>query len=88
LLALYVRLDPRALLAGWAVGVGLGTWMVVALGFKGTTYPLHLLGLTIPCYAAVSALVANLVVSGLLTLILRAATATQFTDETAAEDYV
>ena len=27
LLALYVRLNPRALLAGWATGVGLGTWM-------------------------------------------------------------
>ena len=36
LLALYVRLDPRALLAGLAVGVGLGTWMVVELGFKSS----------------------------------------------------
>jgi SSS family solute:Na+ symporter len=87
LLALYVRLDPRALLAGWAVGVGLGTWMVVELGFKSSTYPLHLLGLTIPCYAAVSALVANLLVSWLLTLVLRAATATQFADETSEADY-
>jgi SSS family solute:Na+ symporter len=87
LLALYVRLDPRALLAGWAAGVGLGTWMVVELGFKSTTYPLHLLGLTIPCYAAVSALVANLLVSWLLTLILRATVGVQLADETAAEDY-
>ena len=71
LLALYVRLDPRALLAGWAVGVGLGTWMVVELGFKSSTYPLHILGVTVPCYAAVSALVANLAVSWLLTLVLR-----------------
>src|ERR1700754_4389053 len=37
LLALYVRLDPRALLAGWAVGVGMGTWMEWSLGFKGST---------------------------------------------------
>jgi solute:Na+ symporter, SSS family len=85
LLALYVRLDPRALLAGWATGVGLGTWMVVELGFKSSTYPLHLFGLTIPCYAAVSALVANLLVSWLLTLVLRGGAIVR--DETAAEDY-
>jgi SSS family solute:Na+ symporter len=87
LLALYVRLDPRALLAGWAVGVGMGTWMVVELGFKSSTYPLHIFGLTVPCYAAVSALVANLLVSWLLTLVLRAAGSVQITDQTAAEDY-
>jgi len=85
LLALYVRLDPRALLAGWATGVGLGTWMVVELGFKSSTYPLHLFGLTIPCYAAVSALVANLLVSWLLTLVLRGSAMVR--DETTAEDY-
>jgi len=85
LLALYVRLDPRALLAGWAVGVGLGTWMVVQLGFKSSTYPLHILGETIPCYAAVSALLANLAVSWLLTLMLRGSA--QVVDETAATDY-
>ena len=85
LLALYVRLDPRALLAGWAVGVGLGTWMVAALDFKSTTYVLHVFGLTVPCYAAVSALVANLLVSWLLTLALRGSAMVR--DETAAEDY-
>jgi SSS family solute:Na+ symporter len=87
LLALYVRLDPRALLAGWAVGVGLGTWMVVALAFKSSTYPLHLFGLTVPCYAAVSALVANLLVSLVLSLVLRVTTQTPICDETRAEDY-
>ena len=59
LLALYVRLDPRALLIGWAAGVGLGTWMVWDLGFKSSTYPLHIFGETVPCYAAVSALAVN-----------------------------
>jgi SSS family solute:Na+ symporter len=87
LLALYVRLDPRALLAGWAVGVGLGTWMVAGLDFKSSTYPLHILGLTVPCYAAVSALVANLLVSWLLTLVFRATTGVASTDETGAQDY-
>ncbi|HKU65697.1 MAG TPA: hypothetical protein VJQ06_11625, partial [Rhizomicrobium sp.] len=88
LLGLYVRLDPRALLAGWATGVGLGTWMVLQLGFKSSTYPLHIFGLTVPCYAAVSALLANLAVSWLLTLALRTTTGTAESDETRAEDYV
>jgi len=87
LLALYVRLDPRALLAGWAAGVGLGTWMVIALGFKSSTYPLHIFGLTVPCYAAVSALIANLLVSWLLTPVFRATVGPSLRDETAAEDY-
>jgi hypothetical protein len=43
------------------------------------------LGETIPCYAAVSALVANLAVSWLLTLVLRGSAMVR--DETAAEDY-
>jgi solute:Na+ symporter, SSS family len=88
LLALYVRLDPRALLAGWAAGVGLGTCMAAGLGFKSSIYPLHILGWTVPCYAAVSALLVNLLVSWLLTLILRATTGTPQVDETVAADYV
>jgi len=87
LLALYVRLDPRALLAGLATGMGLGTWMVVELGFKSSTYPLHIFGVIVPCYAAVSALLANLAVSWLLTVILRATAGLQLRDETVAEDY-
>jgi solute:Na+ symporter, SSS family len=88
LLALYVRLDPRALLAGWASGVGLGTWMVWELGFKSSTYPLHLFGLTIPCYAAVSALLVNLAVSIVATLLLKATGSVSARDETVAADYV
>src|SRR3954466_10858574 len=88
LLALYVRLDPRALLAGWAVGVGMGTWMVIELAFKSSTYPLHIFGLTVPCYAAVSALLVNLAVSWLGTVILRATVGVQQADETVAADYV
>ena len=88
LLALYVRLDPRALLAGWASGVGLGTWMVAQLGFKASVYPLHILGWTIPCYAAVSALLVNLAVSIMVTWVLRAMGNAPVRDETVAADYV
>ena len=84
LLALYVRLNPNALLAGWAAGVGTGTWMVVQLGMKSSTYPLHLFGWTVPCYAAVSALAVNLAVSVLLSLVLKG----PVRDETVSSDYV
>jgi SSS family solute:Na+ symporter len=87
LLALYVRLDPRALLAGWAAGIGSGTWMVAALGFQGSIYPLHILGWTIPCYAALSALVLNVVVTAVLHLVLRGVPGGK-QDETVAEDYI
>jgi len=88
LIGLYWRLDPRGLLAGWAAGIGAGTWMVAELGFKSSTYSLHILGWTIPCYAAISALVLNLIVSWVVTLILRAASVAPTRDETVAEDYV
>jgi SSS family solute:Na+ symporter len=88
LIGLYWRLDPRGLLAGWAAGIGAGTWMVAELGFKSSTYPLHILGWTIPCYAAVSALALNLAVSWIVTLVLRAMSVAPTRDETVAEDYV
>jgi SSS family solute:Na+ symporter len=88
MLALYVRLDPRALLAGWAAGIASGTTMVWALDFKSSTYPLHILGWTVPCYAAVSALALNLVVSFAVTWVLKAAGSVSIRDETVASDYV
>jgi len=73
LLALYWRwLDPRALLAGWAAGIAAGTWMAAATGFKSSVYTLHLPGLAVPCYSAVSALLLNLMVAVLLSAALRA----------------
>lgn len=76
LLGLYLRwLDPRALLAGWAVGIGVGTWMAAATGFKNSVYAVTLLGLEIPCYSAISALTLNILVSVALSLILRGARA-------------
>ncbi|OJT94824.1 MAG: sodium:solute symporter [Alphaproteobacteria bacterium 65-7] len=88
LIALYTRFfHPLALLAGWAAGLIAGTWMVAELGFKSSTYAIHLFGLTIPCYAAVSALVLNLAICVVLTPVFRAI-ARPGVDETRAEDYV
>ncbi len=72
LLSLYLRwLDPRALLAGWAVGMGAGTWMAAATGFKNSVYAFTLFGIEVPCYSAISALVLNILVSVVLSLALR-----------------
>ena len=89
LLALYTRFfHPMALLAGWATGLIVGTWMVSELAFKGSTYTLHLFGLAIPCYAAVSALVLNLAVSYVLTLVINMVSNAHKRDETVPSDYV
>jgi len=88
LIALYTRFfHPLALLAGWAAGLIAGTWMVAELGFKSSTYAIHLFGLTIPCYAAISALVLNIALCLVLTPVFRAI-AKPGRDETRAEDYV
>ena len=69
LLGAYLRrLNGWALLIGWAVGTGLATAMAASLGFKGAIYPLHIFGVTVPCFIAVSSLAVNLVVSLVLSL--------------------
>jgi SSS family solute:Na+ symporter len=89
LIGLYTRaLNPWALLVGWAAGMAAGTAMEVSLGFKGAIYPLHILGWTVPCYAALSALVLNVVVSVVLSYAFNAMAQDAPEDETAAADYV
>jgi len=87
LLGLYVRLNPWGLLAGWVAGIASGTAMAAALGFKSSTYVLHLFGIAIPCYAALSALALNLGIAIVISLIAKALGAPE-TDGTLAEDYV
>ncbi len=66
-------LNGWALLLGWAAGIGWGTAMAAALSFKSAVYPLQLLGLTMPGYAALYALALNLVVSAVLSLLFNIA---------------
>jgi SSS family solute:Na+ symporter len=87
MLALYVRLNPWGLLAGWAAGMTAGTWMAWQLGFKSSTYVLHAFGIAIPCYAALSALLLNLVIAGVISLVASLAGMVS-TDQTVAEDYI
>jgi len=64
-------LHPWALLAGWAAGIVTGTGMVASLGLKSSVYSLHLFGETYAMYAAVPALLLNLLLSAILTAVLR-----------------
>ena len=89
LIGLYTRaLNPWALLIGWASGIAAGTGMAISLGFKGAIYPLHVLGWTVPCYAALSALVLNIVVSAGLSIAFNAIGRDAGEDETTAADYM
>jgi SSS family solute:Na+ symporter len=85
---LYTRwLHRWGVLAGWAVGMGVGTWMAATLDFKGTVYALHVGGLTVPGYAALWALVANGVAAVALSAVLNALGVDGGADATVAEDY-
>ena len=87
ILGLYTRmLNGWALLIGWAVGFGLGTWMAVSVNFA-PVFPLHILGLTVPCYIALASLVVNVVVAFVLSLFLNAVWSDRHKDVTIASDY-
>jgi SSS family solute:Na+ symporter len=85
---LYSRwLHRTALVAGWAVGMALGTLMAQSQDFA-PTYPLQILGTKINAYTGIFALAANLVVTIALTLVLRhGAKVRDDADETRPEDF-
>ncbi len=63
-LGLYTRrLHRWGLLAGWGVGMAVGTWMAYRLNFKSTVFPLPIVHRTVPAYVGLWALSANLVVA-------------------------
>ena len=86
-IGLYTRwLHRWALLVGWAVGMLAGTAMAVSQNFT-SVYPLQLGGTTVPGYAALYALVVNLVVSVALTPVFNALPVEAGRDETTERDY-
>ncbi len=88
IIALYTKWFHRyALLLGWVAGMGVGSYMAFAEGLK-STFPLHLFGTTIAGYAAVWALVINLVVTIVLTPIFKAMQVSNGKDETSSASYV
>ncbi|HEX3674927.1 MAG TPA: sodium:solute symporter [Rhizomicrobium sp.] len=85
---LYTRwLHPRALLIGWMFGIASGTYMAWTLGFAKSVYALHIGGVTVPCYAALSSLVLNIAVSVALSLVFNAFAKSPRIDATVAADY-
>jgi SSS family solute:Na+ symporter len=89
LLGLYLnRLNPHALLIGWACGIAAGTWMAWTKAGIATTYVLHILGVAVPCYAALSSLVLNIAVSVALSVAFSVVARGGPLDATVAEDYV
>ncbi len=89
LVGLYTRwFNSWALLVGWAVGMGFGTYAVSLTGFKTATYTLAVFGITVPAFAAVYALLANLIVAAALTLVFNMAARPERRDATVAADYV
>jgi len=79
---------PWALFVGWLAGMASGTAMAVALGLKISVYPLHIFGSTFAMYAAVPALLLNLLVSVVLTIAFRLAKVNAGSDVTDAAAYV
>jgi solute:Na+ symporter, SSS family len=72
IMGLYFRmLNGWALLAGWAVGTCLGTWMASTTSFKAAVFTLSFMGISFPGYIALWALAANIVVSVALSLVLK-----------------
>jgi SSS family solute:Na+ symporter len=63
----------RALFWGWVAGMASGTAMATARDLKSSIYPFHIGGHVYAMYAAIPALAANLLVSAVVTLALRAA---------------
>ncbi len=76
------RLNPTALLIGWAGGISVGTWMAVTNNYQAA-FPLPVGDLTVPGYAALYALGINLTLSLVLTLFF----GTRGKDETKPSDY-
>jgi SSS family solute:Na+ symporter len=87
-IGLYTRFfNGWALLAGWAAGTALGTWMAWTQSFKVAIYPLHILGVTVPTYIALASLVVNIAVAAVLSLVLNAVASDRHLDATRLEDY-
>ena len=84
-LALYTRWFHRwGLLAGWAVGMVAGTWIAASQDFT-PVWATPVIGAT--AYTGLVALVLNVVVAGLLTLVLGKAGRGDELDETREVDY-
>jgi SSS family solute:Na+ symporter len=71
LLGLFTRgFNAHALLLGWAAGTAIGTYMAATRGFVSSIYPLEILGVTLPGYAALYSVLVNFLVAVALSPVL------------------
>jgi solute:Na+ symporter, SSS family len=86
MLGVYTRwFNDWALLIGWLVGTGLGTWMFIAAKLA-PNYPLVIAGHAFPGYTALYTVILNVVVAAVLTPVFNAASKVT-ADTTAVADY-
>ncbi len=88
-LGLFTRwFHGRALFWGWAAGMATGTWMAAERELKSSLFPFHFGDHTYIVYAAIPALLANLVVSAAVTWLLNVMGHERATDQTQPGDYL
>ena len=86
MLGCYTRwFNDWALLIGWLVGIGLGTWMFVAAKLA-PNYPLVIAGHGFPGYSALYTVILNLIIAAVLTPVFNGMCKIRV-DETSAADY-
>lgn len=78
----------KALFIGWLAGMTAGSAMAWSMALRTAIYPLQIRGVTISAYAAVDALVINVVVSLVLTLVFDVMRVDTGFDETSPLDYI
>jgi solute:Na+ symporter, SSS family len=88
LFGLYTRWFHRwALLAGWAAGIAVALWMIVANHFV-STFALTIFGTPVSLFIGMWALAADLIVAVLVTVALDALKVRRGADRTVPDDYV
>lgn len=78
----------RALLWGWAAGMATGTGLAIARDLKSSVYPFQFGSHVYAVYAAIPALLANLLVSAAVTVLMNALGREHLPDQTVSADYL
>ena len=87
IIGLFTRFfDRRALMIGWLAGMVSGTWIAASQSFT-PTWAATILGVNVNAYTAIWSLLLNLIVTSVLTLLIRAAGKADDRDETTPADY-
>ncbi len=78
----------RALFWGWAAGMATGTGLALARELKSSVFPFHIGGHVYPVYAAIPALLVNLMVSIVVTWLMDRFGVARSADLTETSDYL